>query len=218
MRKGLLQRNDGGVEQNGGDLREKLSQNRKNLPRYDPRGHSSESRARHDMRDKVPEPRSRYSLREGVPESRPSAAVASLVPSARSVDDLIQLDSSGSHYSSWVSDGPRHRSPEMPRRVRGDASPPRAYELIQSMPPLRSVGASRAPSRTTRDAPDILRSQPYTGKSTVSVDTIQRANGITPSSTAPHKAPAMVCICTSSHRSQFSNASENPCCFLTCYP
>jgi hypothetical protein len=191
MKKGLLQRNSGSIEHNGGDLREKLSRNRKNLPRYDPRGHAPELRARYDMRDKVPEPRPRYSSRDGIPESRLSAVVASRVPSARSVDDLMQLESSRNHYSSWVSDGPRHRSPEVPTRVRGDASPPRGYEQIRSMPSLRSAGASRAPSHTTRDAPDTLISQPYTGKSTISVDTVQRANGITSSSPAPHKAPVM---------------------------
>jgi hypothetical protein len=207
MKKGLLQRNSGSIEHNGGDLREKLSRNRKNLPRYDPRGHAPELRARYDMRDKVPEPRPRYSSRDGIPESRLSAVVASRVPSARSADDLMQLESSRNHYSSWVSDGLRHRSPEVPTRVRGDASPLRAYEQIRSMPSLRSAGASRAPSHTTRDASDTLRSQPYTGKSTISVDTVQRANGITSSSPAPHKAPVMVCICTFSHRFQFKKAS-----------
>ncbi|KAK3142365.1 hypothetical protein QOZ80_4BG0345590 [Eleusine coracana subsp. coracana] len=137
MRKGLIQRSNGDIEQNGGDLREKLSRNRKKIPRHDPRGHVPESRARYDMRDNVPEPRPRYSSREGIPGSRTSAIVASRVPSARSMDDLIQLDSSRNRYSSWVSDGSTHRSPEMPRRVRGDTSPPRAYEQIRSMPSLR---------------------------------------------------------------------------------
>lgn len=198
MRKGLLKRN------NGEDLREKLSRNRKNLLRYDPRGQAPESRARYAMRDKVPELRPRYSLREGISGSRPSAVVASRVPSARSMDDLIQLDSSRNPYSSWVSDRSRHRSPEMPTRVRDDTSPPRAYEQIRSMPSLRHVGSSRAPSHATRDAPETLRSQSYVGKSTISVDTALRANGITASSPAPPTAPVMVCICTSSHRSEFS--------------
>ncbi|TVT98355.1 hypothetical protein EJB05_56359 [Eragrostis curvula] len=191
MRKGLSQRNNGGVEQNGGDLREKLSRNPKNLPRYDPRGHVPESRARYDMRDKVPELRPRYSSREGVPDARPSAVAVSRVPSARSVDDLIQLDSSRKPYSSWASDGSRHRSPEMPTRVRADASPPRAYEHTRPMPSLRDVGPSRASSRTTRDAPDALRSQPYVSKSTISVDTVPRANGIAPSSAAPPTTSVM---------------------------
>ncbi|KAK3144543.1 hypothetical protein QOZ80_4AG0314540 [Eleusine coracana subsp. coracana] len=190
MRKGLIQRSNGGIEQNGGDLREKLSRNRKKIPRHDPRGHVPESRARYDMRDDVPEPRPRYSSREGVPGSRTSAIVASLVPSARSMDELIQLDSSRNRYSSWVSDGSRHRSPEMPRRVRGDTSPPRAYEQIRSMSSLRPLGSSRAPSHTARDAPETLRSQPY-GKSTISVDTVPRANGITSSSPAVPTAPVM---------------------------
>nr|CAB3484780.1 unnamed protein product [Digitaria exilis] len=46
MRKGLLQRGNGGTEQNGVDLREKLSRNHKNSLRYDARGHAPEPRAR----------------------------------------------------------------------------------------------------------------------------------------------------------------------------
>jgi len=49
MRKGLLQRSSGGAEQNGMDLREKLSRNHKKLPRYDSRGHAAESRASYEI-------------------------------------------------------------------------------------------------------------------------------------------------------------------------
>ncbi|CAL5068301.1 unnamed protein product [Urochloa decumbens] len=191
MRKGLLQRSNGGTEQNGVDLREKLSRNHKNLPRYDARGHAPESRGRYDMRDEPPELRSRYSSREGVLGSRPSAVV-SRIPSARSVDDdLLKLDSSRKPYPSWTPDGLRHRSPERLASVRGDASPPRAYDQIRPMPPLRSVGSSRPQSLITRDAHDISRTEPYSGKSTISVDTVHRSNGITLSSAALPTAPVM---------------------------
>ncbi|PUZ47531.1 hypothetical protein GQ55_7G173000 [Panicum hallii var. hallii] len=187
MRKGLLQRSNGGAEQNGVDLREKLSRNQKNLSRYDARGHAPESRARYDMRDKPPELRSRYSSREGVLVSRPSAVV-SRIPSARSVDEM---DSSRKPYSSWATDGLRHSSPERLTSFRGDASPPRAYDQIRSMPSLRSVGSSRPQSFITRDAHETSRAQPYSGKSTISVDAVQRANEITPSGAAMPTAPVV---------------------------
>ncbi|KAL6650865.1 hypothetical protein ACP70R_009790 [Stipagrostis hirtigluma subsp. patula] len=190
MRKGLPQRSNGAAEQNGVDLREKLSRNSKNLPRYDPRGYAPESRARYDMREKAPELRLRYPLRESVPESR-SSVVLSRMPSARSVDDLLKLGSSKDPYSSWIPEGSRHRSPDRLTRVRSDASPPRTYDQIRSMPSVRSVGPARAPNRTTRDAPDTLRTQQYACKSTISVDTVQTANGITPASSALPTGPVM---------------------------
>ncbi|KAG2572639.1 uncharacterized protein LOC120642350 [Panicum virgatum] len=190
MRKGLLQRSNGGAEQNGVDLREKLSRNQKNLSRYDARGHAPESRARYDMRDNPPELRFRYSSREDVLGSRPSAVV-SRVPSARSVDDLLKMESSRKPYSSWATDGLRHRSPERHTSIRGDASPPRAYDQIRSLPSLRSVGSSRPQSFITRDAHDTSRAQPYPGKSTISADAVQRANGITSSSSALPTAPVV---------------------------
>jgi len=191
MRKGLLQRSNGGAEQNGVDLREKLSRNQKNLSRYDARGHAPESRARYDMRDNPPELRFRYSSREAVLGSRPPSAVVSRVPSARSADDLLKMESSRKPYPSWTADGLRHRSPERLTRIRGDASPPRAYFQIMSMPSLRSVGSSRPQSFITRDAHDTSRAQPYSGKSTISVDAVQRANGITSSSAALPTAPVV---------------------------
>ena len=208
MRKGLLQRSNGGAEQNGVDLREKLSRNQKNLSRYDARGHAPESRARYDMRDNPPELRFRYSSREAVLGSRPPSAVVSRVPSARSADDLLKMESSRKPYPSWTADGLRHRSPERHTSIRGDASPPRAYDQIRSLPSLRSVGSSRPQSFITRDAHDTSRAQPYPGKSTISADAVQRANGITSSSSALPTAPVVVCICTFSHGPEFINASE----------
>lgn len=209
MRKGLSQRSNGGAEQNGVDLREKLSRNSKNPPRYDARGHVPESRSRYDARDKVPESRSRYGLRGRVPESRASTLV-SRMPSARSADDLFKLESSRKPYSSWTADGLRHRSPDKLTSVRRDVSPPRTYGQMRSMPSLRSVGTERASSLVTRDAPGTLRTQPYAGKSTISIDTVQPANGVTSSGTVLPAAPVMVCIYSSSHShiSEFSQASE----------
>ncbi|PWZ41780.1 hypothetical protein Zm00014a_002352 [Zea mays] len=189
MRKGLLPRSNGGAEQNDIDLREKLSRNHK-LPNYDSRGHAAESRASYDMRDEPPELSSRYSSMEDVLGSRHSSVV-SRVPYARSVDDLLKLDYSRKSYPSWTDDGLRHKSPERMLKVRSDMYPPIAYDQIRPMPPLRSAGSSRYQSFITRDAPDTSRSQPYAGKFTISIDTVQRTNGITPSSAALPKAPVM---------------------------
>ncbi|KAL5675779.1 hypothetical protein ACJX0J_011910, partial [Zea mays] len=189
MRKGLLPRSNGSAEQNDIDLREKLSRNHK-LPNYDSRGHAAESRASYDMRDEPPELSSRYSSREDVLGSRHSSVV-SRVPYARSVDDLLKLDYSRKSYPSWTDDGLRHRSPERMLKVRSDMYPRIAYDQIRPMPPLRSAGSSRPQSFITRDAPDTSRSQPYAGKSTISIDTVQRTNGITPSTAALPKAPVM---------------------------
>lgn len=198
MRKGSFQRSNGGAEQNTMDLREKLSRNHKKLPRYDSRGHAAESRASYDMRDEPPELRSRYFSREDVLGSR-NSSVVSRVPYSRTADDLLKSNPSRKSYPSWTDDGLRHRSPERILSVRSDVSPPVGYDQIRSMPPLRSAGSSRPQSFITRGAPDTPRSQPYAGKATISVDTVQRTNGITPSSAPLPKVPVMVCICTSSH-------------------
>ncbi|KAJ1271392.1 hypothetical protein BS78_06G125300 [Paspalum vaginatum] len=189
MRKGMLQRSNGGAEQRGVDLREKLSRNHKNSPRYDARGHAPDVRVSYDMRDNPPELRSRYSLRDGVLGSRPSSA-ASRVPPARSADDLLKLDSSRKPYSSWTDDGLRDISPRRLTSVR-DASPPRAYDQIRPVPSFRSVSASRPRSLITRDDPDTSSTQPYAGKSTISVDTAQRVNGNGPSGAAQLAPPVM---------------------------
>lgn len=190
MKKGLS--SNGGAEQNGVDLREKLSRKPKNIRRYDARGHVPESRSRYDGRDKIPELRSRYGMRERLPEPRTSA-LPSRIPSARSMDDLLKLDSSREAYSSW-SGNLRHRSPEKLKIARRDMSPSRTYDHIRSMPPIRSAGTSRTSGLITRDAPDALRTQPYAGKSTISIDTTQPANGVASSATVMPTAPVMVCI------------------------
>uniref|UniRef100_A0A0E0KRL1 SAM domain-containing protein n=1 Tax=Oryza punctata TaxID=4537 RepID=A0A0E0KRL1_ORYPU len=181
MKKGLS--SNGGAEQNGVDLREKLSRKPKNLRRYDARGHVPESRSRYDGRDKIPELRSRYGMRERLPEPRTSA-LTSRIPSARSLDDLLKLGSSREAYSSWSGDL-RHRSPEKLKSARRDMSPSRTYDHIRSMPPIRSAGTPRTSGPITRDAPDALRTQPYAAKSTISIDTTQPANGVASLPTAP---------------------------------
>ncbi|EAY94457.1 hypothetical protein OsI_16227 [Oryza sativa Indica Group] len=187
MKKGLS--SNGGAEQNGVDLREKLSRKPKNIRRYDARGHVPESRSRYDGRDKIPELRSRYGMRERLPEPRTSA-LPSRIPSARSMDDLLKLDSSREAYSSW-SGNLRHRSPEKLKSARRDMSPSRTYDHIRSMPPIRSAGTSRTSGLITRDAPAALRTQPYAGKSTISIDTTQPANGVASSATVMPTAPVM---------------------------
>uniref|UniRef100_A0A0D9W5Y0 SAM domain-containing protein n=1 Tax=Leersia perrieri TaxID=77586 RepID=A0A0D9W5Y0_9ORYZ len=192
MKKGLS--SNGGAEQNGVDLREKLSRKPKNLRRYDAGGHGPESRSRYDGRDKIPELRSRYGTRERIPEPRTSTR-PSLIPSARSMDNLLKLDVSREPYSSWsAGDLMRHRSPEKHSSARRDVSPSRTYDHIHpmhSMPPVRSAGSSRPSGLIPRDTPDALRTQRYAGKSTVSIDTAQPANGVTPSATVLSTTPVM---------------------------
>ncbi|KAF0890450.1 hypothetical protein E2562_002822 [Oryza meyeriana var. granulata] len=187
MKKGLS--SNSGAEQNGVDLREKLSRKPKNLRRYDARGHVPESRSRYDGRDKIPELRSRYGMRERLPEPR-TYTLPSRIPSARSMDDLLKSGSSREGYSSWSAGDLRHRSPEKLSSARRDVSPSRTYGHIHSMPPIRSAGTSRTSGLITRVASDALRTQPYASKSTISIDTAQRANGVTPSATLP-TAPVM---------------------------
>ncbi|AQK44142.1 Sterile alpha motif (SAM) domain-containing protein [Zea mays] len=151
---------------------------------------SNESRASYDMRDEPPELRSRYFSREDVLGSR-NSSVVSRVPYSRTADDLLKSNPSRKSYPSWTDDGLRHRSPERILSVRSDVSPPVGYDQIRSMPPLRSAGSSRPQSFITRGAPDTPRSQPYAGKATISVDTVQRTNGITPSSAPLPKVPVM---------------------------
>ncbi|KAL5215329.1 hypothetical protein ABZP36_004481 [Zizania latifolia] len=189
MKKGLS--SNGGAEQNGVDLREKLSRKPKNSLRYeyDARGRLPESMSGYDGRERIPESRSRYVMRERVPEPRASAR-PSQIPSARSVD-LFKLDSSRRHFSSWTTDDLRHMSPEKLSSVQRDVPPPRSYDHIHSIPPPRSVSTSRASGLITRDAPDKLRTQPYAGKSSISIDTTQQANGVTTSATVLPTAPVM---------------------------
>ncbi|KQJ83024.1 uncharacterized protein LOC100828653 isoform X2 [Brachypodium distachyon] len=238
MKKGLSKKSNGDTEQNGVDLREKLSRNSKNLLRYEARGRDQESRPSYAVRD-VLESRSRYGLRERVPESRAST-LGSEMTSARSADDLFKMDSSGKPYPSWNADWGRspdklpsfrrdvsppisvRRDMSPPRSVRRDMSPPRSvrrgmspprsvrrgmspprsvrrgmsppgtYSQIRSIPPLRSVGTTRSSSHISRESPDTLRThQHYEGKSTISNDTLQPANGITPSGPRLPTAPVM---------------------------
>ncbi|KAM0825358.1 hypothetical protein ACQ4PT_069611 [Festuca glaucescens] len=238
MRKGLSKKSNSETEQNGVDLREKLSRNSKNLQGYEARGRVPESRSSYDVRE-VPESGSGYGSRGRVPESRAST-LASQLPSARCADDL--LDSSGKPYSSWTAGGLRHSSPDNlpsvrrdlthprsvrrgmspprsvrrgmspprsgrrglspprsgrrgsspprsvrrgispPRSVRRGMSPPRTYDQTRSIPPPGSVGATRSSSHIARDVPDTLRThQPYEGNSTILLDTVQPANGISSS-------------------------------------
>ncbi|KAK1683561.1 hypothetical protein QYE76_044409 [Lolium multiflorum] len=190
MRKGLSKKSNSETEQNGVDLREKLSRNSKNLQGYEARGRVPESRSSYDVRE-VPESGSGYGSRGRVPESRAST-LASQLPSARCADDLIKFDSSGKPYSSWTAGGLRHSSPDNlpsvrrdltpPRSVRRGMSPPRTYDQARSIPPPGSVGATRSSSHIARDVPDTLRThQPYEGNSTILLDTVQPANGISSS-------------------------------------
>ncbi|XP_006652385.1 uncharacterized protein LOC102714448 isoform X2 [Oryza brachyantha] len=194
MKKGLS--SNGGVEQDGVDLREKLSRKPKLSQRYDARGCGPESRSRYDGRDKIPDLRSRYGLRERLPEPRTST-LPNRIPSARSMDDLLNFGSSREAYSSWSAGESRHRSPERLPSARRDMSPSRTYDHIHSMPLTRSASNSRTSGLITGDVPDALRTQPYAGRSSISIDTAQPTNRVTSSATvlpptAPQEVPLTV--------------------------
>ncbi|XP_047067462.1 serine/arginine repetitive matrix protein 1-like isoform X1 [Lolium rigidum] len=149
MRKGLSKKSNSETEQNGVDLREKLSRNSKNLQGYEARGRVPESRSSYDVRE-VPESGSGYGSRGRVPESRAST-LASQLPSARCADDLIKFDSSGKPYSSWTAGGLRHSSPDNLPSVRRDLSPPRSVR--RGMSPPRSVRRGMSPPRRGMSPP-----------------------------------------------------------------
>ncbi|EMS56919.1 hypothetical protein TRIUR3_25107 [Triticum urartu] len=74
MRKGLTQKSNSEAEQNGVDLREKLSRKSKKLQGYEARRGDPESRSSYDEGE-IPESGSGYGLRGRVPESRASTLV-----------------------------------------------------------------------------------------------------------------------------------------------
>jgi hypothetical protein len=82
-----------------------------------------------------------------------------------------------------------------PRSVRRGMSPPRTYDQARSIPPPGSVGATRSSSHIARDVPDTLRThQPYEGNSTILLDTVQPANGISSSGARLPMDTVLVCI------------------------
>uniref|UniRef100_A0ACD5UBJ5 Uncharacterized protein n=2 Tax=Avena sativa TaxID=4498 RepID=A0ACD5UBJ5_AVESA len=139
MRKGLSQKINGDSEQNGVDLREKLSRKSKNRQGHEARGRDPESRSIYDVRE-VPESGSRYGSRGRALGSRASTLVSS---SARCADDLFKLESSGKPYPSWTADGSRDSSPEELPSVRRDMTPPRSVR--RGMSPPRSVQRGMSP-------------------------------------------------------------------------
>uniref|UniRef100_R7W650 SAM domain-containing protein n=1 Tax=Aegilops tauschii TaxID=37682 RepID=R7W650_AEGTA len=74
MRKGLTQKSNSEAEQNGVDLREKLSRKSKKLQGYEARRGDPESRSSYDEGE-IPESGSGYGSRGRVPESRASTLV-----------------------------------------------------------------------------------------------------------------------------------------------
>ncbi|KAF7016860.1 hypothetical protein CFC21_030383 [Triticum aestivum] len=156
MRKGLTQKSNSEAEQNGVDLREKLSRKSKKLQGYEARRGDPESRSSYDEGE-IPESGSGYGSRGRVPESRASTLV-SQVPSSRSGDGLFNLESSGKPYPSWTADGLRYTSPDKLPSARRDMTPPRSVRRVMSPPravrrgmsPLRSSRRGMSPPRSAR--------------------------------------------------------------------
>uniref|UniRef100_A0ACD5Z5C7 Uncharacterized protein n=1 Tax=Avena sativa TaxID=4498 RepID=A0ACD5Z5C7_AVESA len=197
MRKVLSQKINGDSEQNGVDLREKLSRKSKNRQGHEARGRDPESRSIYDVRE-VPESGSRYGSRGRVQGSRACTLVS---PSARCADDLFKLESSGKPYPSWTADGSMHRSPEKLPSVRRDMTPPRSVR--RGMSPqevfeeasLLSQGvieeASLLPQEVSGEACLPHELMIRRGKSNIMLDTVQPANGISSSGTRVHIAPVL---------------------------
>ncbi|VAH33225.1 serine/arginine repetitive matrix protein 1 isoform X2 [Triticum urartu] len=146
MRKGLTQKSNSEAEQNGVDLREKLSRKSKKLQGYEARRGDPESRSSYDEGE-IPESGSGYGLRGRVPESRASTLV-SQVPSSRSADGLFKLESSGKPYPSWTADCLRYTSPDKLPSVRRDMTPPRSVR--RGMSPPRAVRRGMSPPISSR--------------------------------------------------------------------
>ncbi|KAE8808851.1 SAM domain family protein [Hordeum vulgare] len=141
MRKGLTQKSNSEAEQNGVDLREKLSRKSKKLQGYEARRGDPESRSSYDEGE-IPESGSGYGSRGRVPESRASTLV-SQVPSSRSADGLFKLESSGKPYPSWTADCLRYTSPDKLPSVRRDMTPPRSVR--RGMSPPRAIRRGMSP-------------------------------------------------------------------------
>lgn len=133
-------------EQNGVDLRDKLSRN----------SHSS----------------IKYETRRPVAESRSSGFIRR-IPPTRSADDLLQLDSSRKTYS-YSLDRLRHRSPDrLVGASRGMSPPRRNYEDmrhdIRHVSSIRSADPSRPTNFMIKNV-DVSRPEPMLRKATVPVE------------------------------------------------
>ncbi|XP_020110846.1 protein bicaudal C homolog 1 isoform X1 [Ananas comosus] len=147
MEKSLSQRRNAGAgkaNSNGVDLRERLSRNTQSSSRYD--------------------------TRQGAPRSRESGVVVRRIPPARSADDLLQLDSVKTSYTSWRSDGLRRSSPDRHLSASRAISPPRSYGEMRMRPTLRSLGTSRPSSMLTKDVPSASRSAAYMSNPSAPLD------------------------------------------------
>lgn len=134
MSKGLSRSKIGSEEQNGVDLREKLSR-------------SSRIPLRHE---------SNQNLLESSVSSR-------RIPTARSADDFLRLDSSRKSYSLAL-DGQRCRSPDELIDAYRRMSPPRSYDKVYNTPLIRPYGDSRPMGPITRSIADSSRPAAFVSK------------------------------------------------------
>lgn len=89
------------------------------------------------------------------------------IPSRESADDLLLVDSLRNSYSSRNTNGLRGRSPDRTIRTSMRLSPPRNFEELWKVPPLRVANASRAgrlPSSGVVTASQTTGSMPMTMK------------------------------------------------------
>lgn len=137
MRKNASRRAHSDDYQELGDLREKLSKPvRLPVPGIDSRVPSIDSRQR------LPEPK--------------DSGVLGRIPSTRSVDDMPQVDSFKSPYSSWTLDHLRRRSPDRVLATSSGISPQNVEEL-QRRPLNRTFNDVRPIPYISKDLSDTTR-------------------------------------------------------------
>ncbi|XP_008793808.1 protein bicaudal C homolog 1 isoform X2 [Phoenix dactylifera] len=129
----------------------------------------------------------RYDLYQHVPDSRASGP-AKRIPPTRSADDLLRLDSVRNSYSLK---GLRHRSPDRLAGASRGMSPPRNYDELRYVPPVRSIDASRPSSLMTKNVTDASRPMPCMSKATVPADTAKPVARAPPPGAIVPKSPSV---------------------------
>jgi hypothetical protein len=137
------------------DLRYKLMQ--KNGFRG---AHSDDDQKRVDLREKLSKaarpPVPIVDSRQRMPEPK-NTGFLGRIPSARSADDLPQMDSVRSSYSTWTLDQLRQRSPDRGIGASRGISPPRNMEELHRRPLNRTHDDVRSVPYMSKDVYDTSR-------------------------------------------------------------
>ncbi|KAL6013666.1 hypothetical protein ACLOJK_004164 [Asimina triloba] len=163
MRKNFSRRTrNGGEEQNGVDLRAKLSRI-VHAPRIETRQRVFEHKA---------------------------STLSRRIPPTRSADDLLHMDSSRKSYSAWPLDGVRHRSPDSLLGVSRGMSPPRDADELRRLPSIRP-NAPRSNAYMTKGSMEVTRPTTFTTKGSVALEAAKTVSRLPPP-VMMHKNPYSV--------------------------